>query len=39
MAGYSVPYGFIGLVGGRWMLFATESDYYESLEDDENDQV
>lgn len=39
MAGYSVPYGFMGLVGERWILFATESDYHEYLEDNANDQI
>lgn len=31
MKGYPVPSGYMGLVDGRWMLFASESDYYEYL--------
>lgn len=31
MKGYPVPDGFMGLVDGRWMLFATESDYREYI--------
>lgn len=33
--GYLTPYGFKGLVDGRWMLFATESDYYDYLNEEE----
>lgn len=29
MKGYPVPSGYMGLVDDRWMLFASESDYYE----------
>jgi len=32
--GYLIPYGFKGLVDGRWMLFATESEYYEYLSEE-----
>lgn len=39
MAGYPVPYGYMGLIGECWMLFATESEYYEHWEDNENDQI
>ena len=31
MKGYPVPSGYMGLVNGRYMLFATERDYYEYL--------
>lgn len=31
MKGYPVPDGFMGLVDGRWMLFATEGDYLEYI--------
>lgn len=31
MKGYVTPFGFMGLVGRRWILFATESDYAEHL--------
>ncbi len=31
--GYLTPYGFKGLVDGRWMLFATESEYHEYLKE------
>lgn len=31
--GYFVPNGFMGLVGDSYMLFATESDYYELVDD------
>lgn len=31
MKGYLTSYGYMGFVAGRWMLFATESDYYEYL--------
>lgn len=33
MYGYSIPSGYKGLVNGRWMLFATESEYYEYLKE------
>ena len=31
MKGYPVPSGYMGFVNGRYMLFATERDYYEYL--------
>lgn len=34
MYGYYVSYGYLGLVGSRWMLFATEAEYKEFLEED-----
>lgn len=35
MKGYITSTGYMGLVAGQWMLFASESDYYEYLEDTE----
>lgn len=32
MKGYFTSYGYMGFVAGRWMLFATESEYYEYFE-------
>lgn len=31
MYGYLTPTGYMGLVDGQWMLFATENDYEEYL--------
>ena len=31
--GYPIPSGYMGLVNGKWMLFATENDYIEYLLD------
>lgn len=31
MKGFPVPAGYMGLVDGKWILFATESDYYDYL--------
>ncbi len=37
MRGYFTAVGFYGLVDGRYMLFASEAEYYEYLEnEDEN---
>jgi len=33
MKGYNVEGGYMGLVNGRYMLFATEADYREYMED------
>ena len=33
MKGYITPQGFMGLVNGRYRLFATESEYIEYLEE------
>lgn len=33
MRGYYTRTGFYGLVGGRYVLFASESDYYEFMEE------
>ena len=32
MRGYYTPNGYRGLVNGRYMLFASEADYYEYME-------
>lgn len=31
MKGYVTSSGYMGLVDGQWILFATESDYYEYM--------
>ena len=31
MKGYVTPYGYMGFVNGRYMLFATEEEYKEYL--------
>ena len=36
MSGYFVESGYMGLVYGRYMLFASESDYYEYMEAQED---
>ncbi len=33
MKGYTVENGYMGLVDGKYMLFASENDYREWLED------
>ena len=33
MNGYYTKNGYYGLVDGRYMLFASETDYYEMMED------
>ncbi len=33
MKGYNTYEGYMGLVNGEYMLFASESDYYDFLED------
>lgn len=33
MYGYYVSYGYVGFVDGRKMLFATEEEYYEYMEE------
>ena len=33
MKGYAVTVGYMGLVEGKYMLFASEADYREYLED------
>ena len=34
MTGYFTLVGYMGLVDGEYMLFATELDYYEYMTDD-----
>lgn len=34
MDGYFTSYGYMGRVGSSWMLFATESEYYDYLKED-----
>ncbi len=34
MRGYYTTTGFYGFVDGKYMLFSSESDYYEYMEDD-----
>ena len=34
MYGYFVSYGYMGLVNGVWMLFATEPEYQEYMSED-----
>ena len=33
MDGYYTSYGYMGLINGEYMLFATENEYYEYLTD------
>ena len=33
MTGYSTDNGFMGYVNGGYILFASESDYYDYMED------
>ena len=33
MKGYTTSAGYMGYVDGEYILFASESDYYEFLED------
>lgn len=35
MYGYFTSYGYMGLVDGRWMLFATDAEYVEYCEDND----
>lgn len=37
MEGYFVSVGFFGYVNGKKMLFASESDYYDYLREDADD--
>lgn len=34
MRGYYTNAGYYGLVNGRYVLFASESDYYESMDEE-----
>ncbi len=33
MKGYPVDFGYMGLVDGKYQMFATEQEYYEYFED------
>ena len=33
MKGYNVPEGYMGLVNGNYILFASETDYMEYMDD------
>ena len=33
MQGYYISSGYCGLVSGNWMLFATEAEYYDYVEE------
>lgn len=33
MEGYFTSYGYMGLINGQWMLFASESDYLEYFDE------
>lgn len=32
MKGYNTSYGYMGLIRGEWILFATETDYVEACD-------
>ena len=34
MRGYYTSTGYYGLVNGRYLLFASESDYFEAMEEE-----
>lgn len=34
MNGYLTSYGYMGLVAERWILFATEAEYYDYISED-----
>lgn len=38
MYGYHTPYGYKGLVSGRWILFATEDEYTDYEKELNNEQ-
>ena len=33
MKGYIAAFGYMGWIGGRWQLFASEAEYEEAYED------
>lgn len=35
MRGYVTSFGYMGLVVDKWMLFSSESEYYEYLRENE----
>ena len=39
MRGYFTAGGFYGLVDGQYMLFSSESEYYEYLEAEDEDEA
>lgn len=39
MSGYNVSYGYIGFVDGKKMLFASETEYHEHMEEPDNDKI
>ena len=39
MKGYFTSNGYYGLVDGRYVLFASESDYYEAMEEESEGAV
>ena len=38
MRGYFTPTGYRGLVEGKYMLFASEADYYEFMEGEQRSE-
>lgn len=34
MEGFYIEEGYVGLVDGKWMLFATEEDYIEYMKEE-----
>ena len=38
MRGYYTANGYYGLLNGKYTLFASESDYYETVEPDHEDK-
>lgn len=34
--GYDVPFGYMGYINGRYMLFVSEDEYLEVVRDDGN---
>ena len=32
--GYDIPYGYMGFIHGRYMLFATEEEYLEIVREE-----
>lgn len=37
MGGYFIGYGYRGLVHGKWLLFASDTEYFEYLQEDLED--
>ena len=38
MRGYYTANGYCGLLDGKYVLFASESDYYETAQEDRDDE-